>query len=179
MKRHPELTMRTPESVTAASSCVAENDIRKWFTEIETYLKDHQYMEILSDPGRVLNGDETNFLLCPKSGRVIAIKGDKNVYEVDQGQSKACLTVMFTFKADGSQTPPLIIYPNKRLPKDITSKVPSDWGIGLSESGWMKTEIFVDYVKNVLHPHLVATGTIFPVMFFCGWAQNTCDVECQ
>lgn len=166
LKRHPEISIRTPESVTAASSVVSEKDIRGWFNGIEKYLKDNEYFDILSDPSRVFNGDETNFLLCPKTGVVLALKGDKNIYEIDRGQAKSAITVMFTFCANGDTTPPMVILPYKRLPGEIASKVPKEWGIGLSDNGWMKAELFYDYIKNVLHPYLVKEGKIFPVILF-------------
>ncbi|VEN50518.1 unnamed protein product [Callosobruchus maculatus] len=49
-------------------------------------------------------------------GKVIATKGTRNVYEVDQGDAKQNSAVMLTFCASGTITPP-IIYPNKRLPQ--------------------------------------------------------------
>lgn len=89
----------------------------------------------MNDLKRVYNGDETNFLLCPKSGVVLAAKGDKNVYEIDNAPAKISLTVLFTFGADGRITPTLVIFPLKRLPSDLRSKIPPDWGIGLSDNG--------------------------------------------
>lgn len=122
--------------------------------------------EILSVPKRVLNGDETNFVLCAKTGVVLAPKGAKNVYEIDHAPARSSLTVMFTFAANGEITPPMVIFPYKRLPSEIASKVPSDWGIGLSDNGWMKTEIFSQYIEKVLHPHLVRNQVPFPVILF-------------
>lgn len=166
LRRHPEIAIRTPESITAASSVVSESDIRSWFNGIEKYLKDNEFFDILTDPSRVLNGDETNFLLCPKTGVVLALKGDKNVYEIDRGQAKSAITVMFTFCANGDLTPPMVILPYKRLPGEIASKIPKEWGIGLSDNGWMKADLFFDYIKNVLHPYLIKEGKIFPVILF-------------
>ncbi|XP_072401161.1 uncharacterized protein [Diabrotica undecimpunctata] len=40
LKRHPNITLRTAEGMTAASSVVAEADIRNWFTSVEDYLKE-------------------------------------------------------------------------------------------------------------------------------------------
>ncbi|KAI4457966.1 helix-turn-helix psq domain [Holotrichia oblita] len=91
-KRHPNLTLRTPEAVTKASSCVSERDIKNWFSNIENYLKEKHYFDILRDPTRVLNGDETCFLFCPKEDKVVAPRGAKNVYQVDQGTAKANIT---------------------------------------------------------------------------------------
>ncbi|KAK9754853.1 DDE superfamily endonuclease [Popillia japonica] len=98
--------------------------------------------------------------------KVIAPKGCKNVYEVEQGDAKQNLTVMFSFSAAGIVTPPLVVYPNKRLPRAIIDKVPDDWGIGTSDNGWMKGEVFIDYIKNVFYPYLKKTNIEFPVILF-------------
>lgn len=130
MNRHQILTNRTPEAVTKGSGNVSKNDICKWFIDNESYLKSKNYFEILSDPNRVFNGDETCFQLCPNAGKVLAPKGTKNVYEVEQGPSKTNITVMFTFSAAGGITPPMIIYAYKRLPPKIATSVPQECGIG-------------------------------------------------
>ena len=44
-----------------------------------------------------------SFLLCPKLGKVLAAKSEKNVYEVDRGQAEQNLTVMFSFSAAGDR----------------------------------------------------------------------------
>ncbi|KAJ8974948.1 hypothetical protein NQ317_016181 [Molorchus minor] len=157
LKRHNFLTERVPEAVTAASSRVSENDMRKWFLHIETYLKDENYFDILK---------ETCFLLCPKNKTVIAPKGSRNVYEVDNAPAKSNLTVLFTFSAQGEVTPPFIIYPYKRLPASIASSVPDQWGIGTSPNGWMKTELFFEYIANVLHSYLINKNIKFPIILF-------------
>ncbi|KAF9420546.1 hypothetical protein HW555_003296 [Spodoptera exigua] len=166
LKRHPELSIRTSEAVTSASSKLSEKQIRNWFKQVEEYLKENDLFNILSDPSRVYNGDETNFILCPKNTKVIALRGTKNVYEVDHAQSKSCVTVMFTFSADGETTPPMIIYPLKRMRPEIQKSVPSEWGIGLSDNGWMKAELFIQYIQNVLHPALMKRNITFPVILF-------------
>ncbi|KAH9642696.1 hypothetical protein HF086_014393 [Spodoptera exigua] len=93
----------------------------------ENQLIEQLYRKHSSDPSRVYNGDETNFILCPKNTKVIAPKGEKNVYEVDHAPSKSCITVMFTFGADGDTTPPMIIFPLKRMRPEIRKSVPKEW----------------------------------------------------
>ena len=88
LKRHPSIRLRTPEAVTPASAAVGEADIKSWFKKIEEYLTDHNFMSILADPNRVFNGDETNFLLCPKTTMVLATTGARNVYEVDRATAR-------------------------------------------------------------------------------------------
>lgn len=130
LKRHPTLTHRTAEAVTAASAQISEDNIRRWFTSVEDYLREKNLNDILLDPSRMFNGDETCFVLCPKNTKVLAPKGAKNVYEVDSSQAKTTLTVMFTFSAAGVVTNPMIIYPYKRIPTNIVNSVPKGWGLG-------------------------------------------------
>ncbi|KAL0852107.1 hypothetical protein ABMA28_000347 [Loxostege sticticalis] len=158
MKRHPEITERTSEAVTSASSKVSEKQIRNWFQQIENYLKEHNLFHIFNEPSRILNGDETNFMLCPKNTKVLAPKGDRNVYEVDHAEAKSCVTVMFTFSADGKVTPPMLIFPLKKLRQEIQPT-------------------FFQYVKNVLHPALVKENVQFPVILFVDGHKSHTTLE--
>jgi len=88
MKCHPIISQRTSEHVTAASACVSEEDIKKWFSDIHGYLVKEGLDDILNDPSRLFNGDESGFALCLKTKTVLAPKGSKDVYEVAIGNSK-------------------------------------------------------------------------------------------
>ncbi|CAK1603693.1 unnamed protein product [Parnassius mnemosyne] len=177
LKRHPEIVQRTAEAVTSASANVSEKNIKKWFQQIETWLEEEEFLHILRDPKRIFNGDETNFLLCPKTSKVLALKGTRDVYEVDNAPAKCGLTVMFTFSATGVITPPMIIYPLKRNRADITASVPPEWGIGLSSNGWMNKDLFLQYITNVLHPHLVKENTKFPILLFVDGHKSHINFE--
>ncbi|XP_072400523.1 uncharacterized protein [Diabrotica undecimpunctata] len=165
LKRHPNITLRTAEGITAASSVVAEADIRNWFTNLEDYLKEKQLFEILEYLSRIYNGDETCFWLCPKNKKVLAPRGAKNVYQI-QHHSKNNITVMFTFSACGVVTPPMIIYAYKRLPAKIVKSVPDTWGIGYGDNGWMKNQLFYEYIGNILYPYLSKNNIKFPIALF-------------
>lgn len=166
LKRHPSITLRVPDPVSSASANVAVTDIFKWFDSIENYLLENDYFSILSDPSRIFNGDETNFMLCPKTKSVLAAKGSKNIYEVDRGLAKSNLTVMFSFSASGIMTPPMIIYPYKRVREEIRSTVPDTWGYGISENGWMTKQTFYEYISKVFYPHLRDNKIKFPIIYF-------------
>ncbi|CAH1983152.1 unnamed protein product [Acanthoscelides obtectus] len=68
LKRQPPTRQRTSEPVSAASACVAEKDIRNWFTDIKKYLDSKNIS--MEDPSRVYNCDETGFQVCPNTGIV-------------------------------------------------------------------------------------------------------------
>ncbi|CAH1974521.1 unnamed protein product [Acanthoscelides obtectus] len=56
LKRQPSIRQRTSEPVSAASACVAEKDIRNWFTDLKMYLDSKNIS--MEDPSRVYNCDE-------------------------------------------------------------------------------------------------------------------------
>lgn len=101
LKRHPIITTRTSEGVTTASACVSEDDIRKWFREIQEYINEEGLNEAIEDPRRIFNADETGFNICPKTGKVLAGKGEKNVYQIEKGSAKENITDLFTLFSSG------------------------------------------------------------------------------
>lgn len=46
-----------------------------------------------------------------------------NFYEVAKSQEKENITVLCTYSADGKSLPPMIIYPYKRIPTNLTPAV--------------------------------------------------------
>ena len=52
---------RTSEAVTAATSCVSEKNKRTWFDEVQEYIRENNLEEVMDDPSRAFNGDETGF----------------------------------------------------------------------------------------------------------------------
>ena len=153
MRRHPEIAIHEPENVTAVRACVTEGATRGRFEKARNYLSSHEgsaFEQIMADPRRILNTDETSFSLCPKSGKVLGPKGWRNVYDLKRGNEKDTLTVLATFSADGKVVPGMIVYPYQRVPREVVASVPPPWAIGLSDSGWMKSDTFYEYIVNVL-----------------------------
>lgn len=163
---HPNITLRESEYVTRASSCISQDNIRGWFKDIESYLKEERLFEIFKDLNRAYNGYETNFVICPKTSKVLVVKGIKNVYEIKQGEPKETVTCMFTFSAGRNTVPPMIIYPYVWVPAEVVQSVPESWGIESSQTEWMKSEVFYEYIANIFHHFLVDNNIPKPVLLF-------------
>lgn len=166
MRRNPGFSFRTPEAVSTASSRVSEKDIRGWYDTTEYWLTENELREILDDPTRVFNGDETSFYLHPKTKEVIARIGSRNVYEVEQADGKKNITVMFAFGASGVIVTPHVILPGQRIRTEVAQSFPADWGLGLSENGWMDVRNFREFIRKIFYPFLVRAGVKFPVILF-------------
>lgn len=151
---------------------MSESDIRGWFASVFKWLSDNGYTNILQDPSRVFNGDETLFYMHPKTKEVLAQKGSRNVYEIDKAPAKQNITVMLSFSASGFVVHRHIIFPVQRLKREILQGFPAAWGMGHSERGWMDTNNFKNYIEKVFHPCLVKQGTKFPFFFVDGHVSH-------
>jgi hypothetical protein len=159
LKRHPEIAQRNAESINRSRGALTEECIRGWFRDAEKFFADKNMSYILRDPKRQYNGDETGFQLDPKSGRVMAPRGE-SVY-TEAGGNKEQLSVLVTTRADGKVMTCAIVYPYKRaVPSAIVDNVPSRFCVAKSDSGWMTSDIFFEYFANVFLPELAAIRRI-------------------
>ena len=79
-------------------SCVraaaTEPVIRAWFEDVTQYLSKAIALDVLSDPSRIYNLDETGMCLCPKIDKLLAPVKQKNVYSISPGQERQQITVL-------------------------------------------------------------------------------------
>ena len=73
-----------------------------------------------------------------------------NVYEIAPGLCKSTLTFAGTFNAYGSIVTPTIIYDFLRISSDIAEQIPEVFYIYHSESGWMRSANFYEYIGNFM-----------------------------
>ncbi|CAH1980043.1 unnamed protein product [Acanthoscelides obtectus] len=164
LQRHPNVTKRNTEIISKGRASVTEEGIRTWFGELKDYLISENAEDILSCPERIFNADETGLQTCPKSGKLLGPKNYKNFYELASGPEKECITVLCTFSAAGVCVPPMVVYPYKRIPRDIVTSMPDNWGIGRSDSGWMVSATFYEFVANIFYPWLEENNIKLPVL---------------
>lgn len=163
LKRHPIISQKKAEYLSQTRAAVTETFIRNWFSEVKNLLKED--LEILKDPQRVFNMDETAMCLAPKGGLFLAEKG-KSTYYVSASSDKENITTLFTVNASGEIAPPLTIFKYERLPQACIDKAPPGWGIGKSENGWMTYVSFYEYFTNVFDNYLVDKNIPKPVIVF-------------
>ena len=164
LKRHPHLSQRTSEGISKGRAIVTEEALRLWFKGLKDYLESIKCLDILEDPSRIVNGDETAFQLCPKTGKVLCPKKWKNIYEINVGNEKETITVLLFITAAGKTVIPMIVYPYVRIPEAISNSVPEEWSIGRSESGWMRSETFYEYMANDFNKWLNENNIKRPIL---------------
>ncbi|KAJ3665730.1 hypothetical protein Zmor_001210 [Zophobas morio] len=170
LKRHPEIKQKHAESLSKARAAVTQDRIHRWFDEILDYFKENNLQDILRDPTRIFNGDESGFMLCPKSGNVLGPTKSKGDFYQRVSAEKEQITVMATFSADGKITKiepkDMLMYcryideSNSRGCESLFRPVFVDGGLCYSFNNLGRDDIFNDHVYNYANyyevPHKVA-----------------------
>ncbi|KAI4463196.1 hth cenpb-type dna-binding domain [Holotrichia oblita] len=96
LRRHPTISLKSAEKLTGYRGLLTEAQIRNWFAEVFSYLEVNNYCDILEDGSSIFNADETAFALCPKTAKVLAPRGEKNVYDVSRNSENENIMVPIT-----------------------------------------------------------------------------------
>jgi hypothetical protein len=148
LRRHPEIVKKNTEIISKARAAVTEGALKGWFRELSAYLKEEGQYDVMLDPCRIYNADETGAQFCPKSGKLLGPRPYKNFYEISSGAEKETVTVLCNYSASGLTVPPMVVFPYKRLPRDVAYSIPDEFFVGKSDSGLMISEVFYEYVSN-------------------------------
>ena len=167
MRRHPHFVKRVADNISRATACVTATDVERWFQKVHSALQSQGLEHILLDPNRIINADETGFLLDPKRGYVVAPKGSSRVHNITDGD-KNQMTAMLSINAAGVLFKPFIIYPGVRLHPSITKTLAEQKtriNYTTTESGWETTVSMLEYIR-CLDEEILEKGIEKPVILF-------------
>lgn len=129
IRRHVgDIATRMTENLSRSRAKLSELNIRNWFQEVNEYITGENVLHVVADPRRVFNIDESAFLLNPTRGKVLARKGQRNVYNVVNGNEKESVTISLGSNAAGDMCPPLMVLNYARVPAwTRTNALPHGW----------------------------------------------------
>ena len=153
MKRHPHLSMRSPRQLGKERAVIKPENIEKWFTDFEQFIKDTvDDPNVLLDPSRIYNADESGFSMCAQTGRVIGLKGARSVYNIS-ASDRSQITVLCGMSASGHFLRPLIVFPGQRFTRYMLEGF-EEAVMGRSANGWMDSDLFATWLKTVFIPDI-------------------------
>ena len=144
-KRHPELALRTPATLSMSRASASTKEcIDGYFDVFEKVLDDNGLHD---QPSLIFNMDETGFPLDPKPMKTVHERGEKNPISVSSG-SKSRVTVVACVSATGQTIPPLIIWKRKTMSPDMAIGEVPGTQYGFSDSGWMQAKLFDSWFRK-------------------------------
>lgn len=112
--------------------------ISKYFNLLEDTLIEN---ELMDEPCRIFNMDETGMPLDPTPPKVVSIRGTKHPISTTTGD-KSQITVAACCSAGGYSMPPMVIFDRQRLKAELTKGEVPGTLYGLSKTGWMDSDLF-------------------------------------
>ena len=139
--------------------------ITGWFAELQIYLQTEvpDYEQIIQDPRRIWNMDESGFPLSVKKGKALAKQGSRNVYNVTT-ETHQNITVIAGCNAAGEYLPPHIIFKGERKRNCGMQEFP-DAIYSSSKTGWIDSSIFIAFLEEFAK-HIKASKIPEPVILF-------------
>lgn len=167
VRRNPKFSFRVADNISKATACVTEASVKWWVTSVVAKLEADGLSDVLFDPTKIYNADETAFVFDPKKGLVLAPIGTKRVHNITE-REKEQISVMLTLCADGNLMTPYVIYPGQRLHASISQRLTdmaTNINYTITQSGWETAESMLKYVE-CFDAELVKKSVQKPVVMF-------------
>ena len=137
-------------------NCLNREVIADYFALLKDVLTGNQ---LLNSPSRIYNVDETGMALDGHAPKVVAKRGQKKVRYRTSG-NKSQVTVITCVSASGQCIPPFVIFDAKRLNMDWRNGEIVGTAYGLSDKGWVDSELFRGWLEEHFLAHAVGARPI-------------------
>ena len=145
LKRHPVLSMRTPQGISAARvKAFTPENVAKFFDIYEPTLG-----KVNHKAHRIFNVDETGITTVQhKHSKVLAMKGKKQVTALTSSERGNLITIVTCMNAAGTYVPPLIVFLRKNMKEELMDGAPAGSVSACHPSGWIQTHIFTQWFDH-------------------------------
>lgn len=150
MQRHPDLSLRAPES-TSMMRAVGFNkpQVDLYYDNLEKLLTQYKF-----PPSNIYNCDETGVSCVHKHQKVLAPKAARQVGKLTSAERGKNITILFCMSASGHFIPPFFVFPRQRMNDRLMINAPAE-SVGVAQpKGWMNCDFFLYWLQLfVKHSH--------------------------
>jgi len=141
-KRHPQVTLRSPEATSSArAQAFNRPNVMTFFTILQNVLQIRRFL-----PHRVFNVDETGpTTVQSKCSNMLSLKGRRQVDSLTSAKRGLLSTIVVCMSAGGNFIPPMIIFPRVRMKAELQEGALPGTIFHCHPSGWIQLEIFTEW----------------------------------
>ena len=146
LKRHPDLTLRSPEPTSISRlQGFRKSEVDLFFSNLESLVAQHGY-----SASRVFNVDETAISTVTEPPKVLAAKGARRVRVVSSAERGQHTTAVLCCNAAGGFIPPQMIFARKRMNPRLRNGAPPGTLFDVSDNGWATRETFTSWFQHFM-----------------------------
>ena len=174
------LVLRVASEMKRGKEQLTEKELREWFRQTALMMQEPVVQDILKNPARVLNFDETSIDLSAGRVRVLGRKGRREVQGRSSG-SRNHSTLAVTVNGAGGAVPPRFVLEGTRnVSSNYMKYFPPGVKFGqstisYSESGFVNMDIFMKILQDI-HEYCVKNVPL-PVLLFIDGASCHISLE--
>lgn len=144
LKRNPSLSIRKAEGVSMSrAEGMNKEEVQKYFQLLTKILTEN---DLLDKPLNIFNMDESGLQLNNVPGKVVAVKGSKDVHVVTSQERGETITVVACCNAEGNFMPPYCIFKGVNLQQIWQENMPAGSVIKMRrESAYICEDLFMDW----------------------------------
>ncbi|XP_042204018.1 MFS-type transporter clz9-like [Homarus americanus] len=144
LRRHPQLSIRTPEPTSAARArCFNQTNVDKFFDILSLVQEGHFF-----PPHRIFNVDETGITTVQtKPTKILGQRGKKQIGSLTSAERGVLATAVCCMSAGGQFVP---IFPRVRMKQELKDGAPPGTGFACHPSGWMQLPIFTEWFQHFI-----------------------------
>ncbi|CAG2211886.1 unnamed protein product [Mytilus edulis] len=122
--RHPCLSVRIPEGLSAArSSMLNPNVISAYFQKLGSFM---DKLNIKDKPQQIFNADETGVSTVHDPSKVVGKRGKKSVHSKTSGERGENVTALCCVNAEARVLPPMLIFKGQRVSQALMGNAPAN-----------------------------------------------------
>ena len=155
MKRHQELSVRSPEptSIQRAQG-FNRSKVEHFFNVLKSTVCDENGSVVIPAEN-VYNADGSGFSVCHKPKKIIAKRGKRGVGALTSAERGRNITVLCCMSAAGHFVPPFFLFPRANMKASLLDNAPPGSIGKANRTGWMTEEMFTvwfDHFVSVVQP---------------------------
>ena len=156
LQHFPDLKLCQAQLLSHQHASISRKTLNIWYWELFEYLEETGNLSILDKPLHIFSADEMGLPMAPWPMKVLAGKGDPNVY-LQHSSDKSQITILMMSNAVALYIPLLVVYPGCNFHQAFIKNFYFHFLMVIfrnSTNGWMNTDLFGKWLEESFIPEI-------------------------